>query len=126
MVHRAILGSYERFMALVIEHFAGAFPFWMAPIQIRVIPISDKHKEYAQNIKKELADFRVDIDAGNETMGKKIRNGELQKIPYLLVVGDKEIEQNSIAARERGKKDIETIKIDEFVKKVKIKLENKI
>ncbi|MFH1401574.1 MAG: threonine--tRNA ligase [Parcubacteria group bacterium] len=125
VIHRVIYGSLERFVGVLTEHFAGAFPFWLAPVQIRIIPISDKHVEYAEKVKKELADFRVEIDAENETMGKKIRNGELEKIPYLLVVGDKEIASNAVAVRERGKKDITTMKITEFSEKIKIKQENK-
>ena len=119
MVHRAILGSYERFLALIIEYFAGAFPFWLAPVQIRIIPISEKHIEYAKKIKKELADFRIELDDQNETMGKKIRQGEMQKIPYLLIVGDEEIKNNSISVRERSKGNIGAMKIDEFIKKIK-------
>jgi threonyl-tRNA synthetase len=119
VLHRALFGSFERFIGVLIEHYAGAFPFWLAPVQIKIIPVSDKHNEYAEKVKKELADFRVEIDLENETMGKKIRNGELQKIPYLLVVGDKEISQNAVAVRERGKKEIETIKLDEFINKIK-------
>jgi threonyl-tRNA synthetase len=119
MVHRAILGSYERFLALIIEYFAGAFPFWLAPVQIRIIPISEKHIEYAKKIKKELTDFRIELDDQNETMGKKIRQGEMQKIPYLLIVGDEEIKNNSISVRERSKGNIGAMKIDEFIKKIK-------
>jgi threonyl-tRNA synthetase len=119
MIHRAIVGSPERFFGILIEHYAGAFPFWLAPVQIRIIPISDKHNEYAEKIKKQLADFRIEIDAENETMGKKIRNGELEKIPYLLVVGDKEIAANSVAVRERGKKEIEVMELNKFIEKIK-------
>ena len=105
-------------MAFLIEKYAGAFPFWLAPVQIRIIPISDKHVEYAEKVKKGLEDFRVEVDAENETMGKKIRNGELQKIPYLLVVGDKEIAANMVAVRERGKKEIETMDLNKFIEKI--------
>jgi threonyl-tRNA synthetase len=118
MIHRAIVGSPERFFGILIEHYAGAFPFWLAPVQIRIVPVSDKHNEYANKIKEKLSDFRVEVDLENETMGKKIRNGELEKIPYLLVVGDKEIAQNAIAVRERGKKEIETIALDKFIEKL--------
>ncbi len=118
VIHRAILGSFDRFFAFLIEKTAGAFPFWLAPVQMRIIPISDKHLEYAEKVKKELEDFRVEVDGENETMGKKIRNGELQKIPYLLVVGDKEIASNSVAVRERGKKEIETLELNKFIEKL--------
>jgi threonyl-tRNA synthetase len=119
VLHRALFGSFERFIGVLIEHYAGAFPFWLAPVQIRIIPISDKHNEYAEKVKKQLADFRVEIDAESETMGKKIRNGELHKIPYLLVVGDKEIAANSVAVRERGKKEIEVMELNKFIEKIK-------
>jgi threonyl-tRNA synthetase len=119
VLHRALFGSFERFIGVLIEHYAGAFPFWLAPVQIRIIPISDKHIEYAEKVKNQLADFRVEVDAESETMGKKIRNGELQKIPYLLVVGDKEIAANSVAVRERGKKEIIAVELNEFMEKIK-------
>jgi threonyl-tRNA synthetase len=118
MLHRALFGSFERFIGLLIEQYAGAFPFWLAPVQMRLIPISEKHLAYAQELKKKLADFRVEVDEENDTVGKKIRNGELQKIPYLLVVGDKEIATNSVAVRERGKKEIQTMTTDKFIEKI--------
>jgi threonyl-tRNA synthetase len=118
MLHRALFGSFERFIGLLIEQYAGAFPFWLAPVQMRLIPISEKHLAYAQELKNKLADFRVEVDEENDTVGKKIRNGELQKIPYLLVVGDKEIATNSVAVRERGKKEIQTMNIDKFIEKI--------
>ena len=116
VLHRALFGSFERFIGLLIEHYAGAFPFWLAPVQIRVMPISDKHIEYARKLKERLEDFRVEIDEENETVSKKIRNGELQKIPYLLVVGDKEIASDSVSVRKRGEKEIKVMKINEFIK----------
>jgi threonyl-tRNA synthetase len=125
MLHRALFGSFERFIGVLIEHYAGAFPFWLAPVQIRVIPISDKHVGYAQKVREQLADFRVEVDAENETMGKKIRNGEMQKIPYLLVVGDKEIAANAVAVRERGKKDIITMSLENFTEKIKKESDSK-
>jgi threonyl-tRNA synthetase len=124
-IHRAPLSTHERLIGFLIEHYAGAFPFWLAPVQIRIIPISDKHIEYAEKVKKELDDFRIEIDAENETIGKKIRNGELLKIPYLLVVGDKETTANTVAVRERGKKEIQTVEVNKFIEKVKIESENK-
>ena len=121
MVHRAIVGSPERFLGVLIEHYAGAFPVWLSPIQTAIIPISEKHNEYAQKIEKELKEnkIRVEVKNENETLGKKIREAEMQKIPYLLVVGDKEIEAKTISVRERGKGDLGAIKIDEFVNKIK-------
>jgi threonyl-tRNA synthetase len=118
VIHRVIYGSLERFIGVLTEHYAGAFPFWLAPVQMRIIPISDKHIEYANKTKETLSDFRVEVDAENETVGKKIRNGELQKIPYLLVVGDKEISAGTVAVRERGKKEIETLELSKFIEKL--------
>ena len=120
MVHRAILGSYERFMALIIEHFAGAFPLWLSPIQIQIIPISDKHESYAQSILEKLKSegFRVELKNNNETLGKKIRQGQVEKVPYLLIVGDKEVKNKTIGVREREKGDIGEMKLDKFLKKL--------
>jgi len=120
MIHRALLGSLERFFGVLIEHYAGAFPFWLSPVQIYVVPIGEKHLKYAQAVLKELisAGLRVELRDENETISKKIRRGEVQKIPYILVVGDKEIKNKSIRVRERGKGDIGEMKIDKFVEKL--------
>ncbi|MCK4799836.1 threonine--tRNA ligase, partial [Candidatus Parcubacteria bacterium] len=128
MVHRAILGSYERFLALLIEHFAGAFPLWLSPIQVKILPVSsEKHLDYAQKINALLLEnnIRVEINDDNESIGKKIREAEKQKIPYMLVVGEKEAESNSVAVRPRGSRDIKTIKIEEFIEKVKKEINEK-
>jgi threonyl-tRNA synthetase len=118
MLHRALFGSFERFIGLLIEHYAGALPFWLSPEQVWVLPISDKHNKYARKITEELKaqNLRVELREENETIGKKIRNGEMQKIPYLLVVGDKEIESKSVAVRERGQKDLGSMKLINFIK----------
>ncbi len=104
MVHRAVLGSLERFIGILIEHYAGAFPTWLAPVQVMVIPISDKHLEFANNIytklKTELK-ARVKIDTGSETLNYKIRQAQLEKIPYMLIIGDKEVENNQVSVRHR-------------------------
>jgi len=107
VIHRAISGSLERFMGVMIEHFAGAFPVWLAPVQVAVIPISEKHDEYAKDIAVKLKseNIRVELKNENETLGKKIREAEMQKIPYLLIVGDKEVEAKTVSVRERGKGD---------------------
>ena len=127
VIHRAISGSLERFMGVMIEHFAGAFPLWLSPIQVAIIPISEKHFDYAKKIEKELQknNIRIELKNENETLGKKIRAAEMQKIPYLLIIGDKEIEAQSVSVRERGKGDLGAIKIDAFVEKVKNEIENK-
>lgn len=121
MIHRAILGSYERFLALLIEHFGGAFPFWLSPVQINVIPVSDKTNEYAEKIVVEMEknDFRVEINKKSESLGKKIREAEKQKIPYILVVGEKEQKDDSVSVRERKNKKERKMKINSFIKKIK-------
>jgi len=101
VVHRALLGSLERFIGILIEHYAGAFPFWLAPIQIRVIPVGQDHRGAAARLREELGDYRVDVDDRDETVGRRIRDAELEKIPYVIVYGDKESDE-SLAIRKRG------------------------
>ncbi|MBI5421464.1 MAG: threonine--tRNA ligase [Parcubacteria group bacterium] len=116
MVHRAVLGSVERFMAVLIEHYAGAFPVWLAPVQVALLPISEKHAEYVKDIATKLRQHgvRVSLADSNDTLGKRIRETEQQKIPYLLVVGDKEIESKSVAVRKHGKGDEGALSLDIF------------
>ena len=120
MIHRALLGSIERFIGVLLEHYAGALPFWLSPVQIYVIPVGNAHNKYAQQIAKQLQekDIRVEVKDQNETVSKKIRNGELQKIPYMLVVGDKEMKSKSVRVRDRKKGDIGIIKVNSFIKKI--------
>ncbi|MDP3057331.1 MAG: threonine--tRNA ligase [bacterium] len=128
IIHRAIMGSFDRFFAFLVEQTAGAFPAWLAPVQTRIVPIStEKHLDYAKKIHKELLnnDIRVEIDETNETLGKKVRAGEMQKIPYLLVVGDKEIESKSVNVRTRGDKKTETLEIKKFIEMIKKEIEEK-
>ncbi len=128
MVHRAILGSYERFLTLIIEHFAGAFPVWLSPVQAMIIPVSEeKFGAYATEVKEKLiaAGIRAEVDASAEGLGKRIRNAEKQKIPYMLVVGEKEMESQTVAVRPRGTKDQATIKINEFIEKIVTEIKNK-
>lgn len=117
MLHRVILGSMERFVGLLIEHFAGAFPTWLAPEQVVIIPIADRHVEFAESIYKKLRNnqIRVRLDDRSESMSYKIRDAQLNKLPYMLVVGDKEIENNQVSVRVRGKGDIGSRNIDEFI-----------
>ncbi|MCP6718085.1 MAG: threonine--tRNA ligase [Patescibacteria group bacterium] len=124
VIHRSSIGSLERTMAFLIEHYAGNFPLWLAPEQIWVIPVGVKHKKYAENIAKELAenDFRYQLKDENESVSKKIRNGEIQRIPYLLVIGDEESKSKSVRIRNKGK-DLGKIKLTEFIKKAKIEIE---
>jgi len=128
VIHRAISGSLERFMGVMIEHFAGAFPVWLSPVQVSVIPISEKHLDFAKKIEEEFRhnDIRVEVRSENETLGKKIRASEMQKTPYLLIVGDKEIAANAVAVRQRGKGDLGQMPINDFVNKVKEEIKNKI
>jgi len=127
MIHRALLGSIERFVGVLIEHYGGAFPLWLAPEQIWIIPVASRHKKYAKEIKESLqvSGFRCQLKDEKETVSKKIREGEVQKIPYMLVVGDKEEKSGSVRVRERGKGDIGEMKLSEFLEKIKIEIEKK-
>jgi len=117
VIHRAIFGSFERFIAILVEHFAGSFPVWLAPVQAMVIPIADRHADYCRQVKDRLteAGLRVEIDASVERMNAKIRNAQMQKIPYMLVVGDREQEQGAVAVRLRSGEDLKTKPLDEFL-----------
>jgi threonyl-tRNA synthetase len=116
MVHRALFGSVERFFGVLIEHYAGAFPMWLAPVQVAVLPITDRVNDYAEELERELRDsgFRVEANLRSEKIGAKIRDAQLQKVPFMLVVGDREKEQRAVAVRERAKGDIGAMSIDEF------------
>ncbi len=108
MVHRALLGSIERFFGILVEHYGGAFPLWLAPVQAVVIPIADRHVEYAEHVQRELKQqrFRVEVDDSGERMGNKIRRAQLQKVPYMLVIGDREVEAEQVAVRDRSGDDL--------------------
>ena len=127
MIHRALLGSLERFIGVLLEHYAGVLPLWLAPSQVWVIPVGSEHRKYAKEIAEKLKNegFRSQAQIEAETVSKKIREGEIQKIPYLLVVGDKEIKQKSVRVRKRGKGDIGEMKLTKFLEKVKIEIANK-
>jgi threonyl-tRNA synthetase len=101
VIHRALFGSLERFIGILIEHYAGAFPFWLAPVQIRVIPIGEAHRTAAHRLADELGAYRVEVDERNETVGKRIREAEVEKIPIVILYGDKESDE-ALAVRERG------------------------
>jgi threonyl-tRNA synthetase len=122
MVHRALFGSVERFFGVLIEHYAGAFPLWLAPVQVGLVPISsEKHMAYAEQVKAalEAAGMRVELDARNEKMNAKIRDFANQKIPYILVFGDKEESSNAVSVRTRGKGDQGSMALAEFIAKTK-------
>ncbi|ASS77290.1 threonine--tRNA ligase [Tumebacillus algifaecis] len=117
IIHRAIFGSIERFIGILIEHFAGAFPTWLAPEQVRILAIADRHVEYAEQLKEKLLDLeiRATVDSDHEKIGYKIRNGQLQKVPYMLVVGDREAETNSVSVRSREAGDLGSKSVDQFI-----------
>ncbi len=127
MVHRALFGSVERFFGVLIEHYAGAFPLWLAPVQIGLVPISEKHLEYAQTVKAKLeaAGLRVELDARNEKMNAKIREFTLQKVPFVLIMGDKEAAGDAVSVRTRGKGDEGSVSLDEFMVRTAKLLESK-
>ena len=120
MIHRALLGSLERFMGVLIEHYGGAFPVWLAPVQAVVIPIADRHLEYAKGIEEQLgrAGVRVQTDSRAERMNAKIRDAQVQKVPYMLVVGNREIESGSAAVRLRSGEDLGAISVGEVVARI--------
>ena len=124
MVHRVVYGSIERFIGILIENYAGAFPVWLAPVQVKILPITDKHMDYAFALKKKMFDLglRVEVDDRNEKVGYKIRESQVKKVPYTLVVGDKEMESNTAAVRKYGEKDSVTMDVDAFIKGVQEKI----
>jgi threonyl-tRNA synthetase len=120
VVHRALLGSLERFIGILIEHYAGAFPFWLAPVQIRIVPVGESHRQAAHALAEKLSKFRVEVDDSDETVGKKIRNAEVEKIPYVVVYGDRESD-DSLAVRERGGEQ-SSLSLDELVRELAAKV----
>lgn len=127
IIHRAPLGTHERFIGFLLEHYAGKFPLWLAPVQVKILPISDKFIEYAQTISKKLkkADIRAEVDERNEKIGKKIRDTELMKIPYMLVVGEKEMNEEKVAVRRQGKGDLGTKSLEEFIQEATAEYEER-
>ena len=128
MIHRAPFGSIERFVAVLIEHCAGYFPLWLAPDQMIILPISDKYNEYAEKVKKILSesDIRGEIDYRAEKIGRKIRDAEMNKMPYIVVVGDKEAQNNSLAVRKHGGEDLGELSIDDFIKHINTEIDKEI
>jgi threonyl-tRNA synthetase len=127
MVHRALLGSWERFFGLLIEHYAGAFPVWLSPVQLQVIPVSDRHNDYAYNVETQLtrAGFRVKLDDSGERMQAKIRRAQLEKIPYMLIVGDREVENGNVSVRLRTEEDLGAMRIGDLVERVNHVIQDK-
>ena len=127
LVHRAIFGSFERFIGIITEHFAGAFPVWLAPVQVSILPISDHQKEYAEKVKAILEEkgIRVELDDRQEKIGYKIREAQLQKVPYMLILGEKEVEANAVGVRKRKEGDIGQKSIEDFVSMISKEIEEK-
>ena len=127
MIHRAIFGSFERFIAILTEQYQGAFPTWLSPIQVQIIPITDRNNKYAQNVLEQLksANVRVEIDARPEKMQAKIRDAQLQKIPYMLIVGDREEAEKKVAVRNRNEENLGAIDLKEFLDKISIEIGSK-
>jgi threonyl-tRNA synthetase len=120
MIHRVVFGSIERFIAILTEHFAGAFPTWLAPVQVKVLPLVEKHYQYAFDVQKALEEkgIRVEVDTRNEKVGYKIREAQIEKIPYMLIIGDKEMENKAVAIRSRKDGDIGAMSMDDFLNKI--------
>lgn len=127
IIHRTSIGCYERTLALLIEKYAGAFPLWLAPEQVRILPVSEKYNDYAEKVKKELFDrgFRVEADYRPEKIGYKIREAQLQKVPYMLIVGEKEEAAGTVSVRKRGKGDIGAVAVEELLKTLKEEIDTK-
>jgi len=127
MIHRAIFGSFERFIAILTEHFQGAFPTWLSPVQVQIIPIADRHQGYAQKVLEQLksSNIRTEVDARAETMQAKIRDAQTQKIPYMVIIGNREEKENKIAVRTRTGQDLGAIPVEEFLEKIKPEVESK-
>ena len=120
MIHRAPFGSMERFVAILIEHCAGKFPLWLTPEQARILPISDRFNEYAENLSKVLenGDIRALVDARSEKVGKKIREAELDKVPYMLIVGENEASEGTVSVRKQGEGDLGSVSIEAFAERI--------
>ena len=125
MLHRVIFGSIERFIGILTEHYAGAFPTWLSPVQVKILPIADAHKEYAEKVLEELDNngIRAELDERQEKIGYKIREAQLQKIPYMLIIGDKEVEANAVGVRSRSDGDIGAMGLEDFISKIKKEVE---
>jgi threonyl-tRNA synthetase len=127
MVHRAVLGSIERFLGALVEHYSGAFPLWLAPVQVMVMPIADRHNEYASEVAEKLKqqDLRVEVDLRREKIGAKIRDAQVQKVPYMLILGDKEAQAKVVAVRHRSQGDLGAKKLDGFCQELRQEIDNR-
>ncbi len=127
MIHRVVYGSLERMIAVLIENFAGAFPTWLAPVQVKILNIADSNYDYAKQVYEKLnkAGIRVEFDDRNEKIGKKIREAQLEKIPYMLVIGDKERDENLVAVRSRVKGDMGSKTLENFIEELNSEIKNR-
>ena len=127
MVHRVVFGSMERFFGILIEHYGGAFPVWLAPVQVAVLPVSEKHLEYVRQVTESFSDnsIRVEINDKNEPLNARVRDAEMQKVPYILVIGDKEVEACKVAVRTRGRKETKVIPLDDFISQINAEIVNR-
>lgn len=127
MIHRVVYGSLERMIAILIENFAGAFPTWLAPTQVKILNIADNHLEYANKVKQELENngLRVELDDRNEKIGKKIREAQLEKVPYMLIIGDKEMQENKVSVRHRKEGDKGSVSLNDFISSILLEVKNK-
>jgi threonyl-tRNA synthetase len=127
MVHRALMGSLERFFGILIEHYAGAFPLWLAPVQVKVLTIAERHYDYAVSVAERLRSemIRVETDIENEKIGYKIRNATIMKVPYLIIIGDKEAMEKKVTIRKRTGENIGPFTADEFIEMLKEKIKKK-
>jgi threonyl-tRNA synthetase len=121
MIHRALMGSLERFFGILVEHYAGAFPLWLSPVQVRVLPITEKQNEYAEEVKNFLRQegIRVEVDSRSEKIGYKIREAQMEKVPYMFVVGGRESESRAVSVRMRKDGDIGTMPLSDAINRVK-------
>ena len=127
MIHRVVFGSIERFIGIITEHYAGAFPTWLAPVQVKILPITDRAAEYSKELSLllEAEGFRTEVDYRNEKIGYKIRSAQMEKIPYMLVIGDKEVETRTVAVRTREGKDLGAMPVDAFLEKIETEVRTK-
>ena len=127
VIHRVIYGSFERFIGIITEHFAGSFPVWLSPIQVKIIPVSEKFNDYSMEIYKKLKDenIRVEIDTRNETLGARVRDAQNEKVPYMLIIGQKEVESNSVTIRQKNSKEMTSDSIENFILHIKSIIKNK-
>ena len=127
MIHRVVFGSIERFIGVITEHFAGAFPAWLAPVQVKILPVTDRAAQYADQIAKQLDEngYRVEVDHRSEKIGKKIREAQLEKVPYMLVVGDRDMENQTVSPRHRTGEDLGAMSLDDFAAHLRQEVDTK-